>query len=66
MMLPPSVVFRVQTDPVPQHNVREDARTGAIFQIAYKNEALKLCCQRSFGIFHGSWNVCPVVLARFQ
>lgn len=66
MVLPPSVVFWVQADPVPQHHVRDDVRTAAIFQIECEDEALKLCLQRSFGIFHGSWNVCPVVLARFQ
>jgi len=46
MVLPPSVVVGVQTDPVPQRNVRDDARTGAIFQTEDKNEALKPCLQR--------------------
>mgnify|MGYP001853790018 CR=1 FL=1 len=66
VLLPECVVLRVQTDQVPQQNIRDDARTAAIVQIENKNEALKPRLQRSFGAFHESRNVCPVVLARFQ
>lgn len=66
MLLPESVVLGVQTDQVPQQNVRDDAGRAAIFQIEYKNEVLKPRLQRSSGAFHESRNVCPVVLARLQ